>query len=74
MLKILRVILSVIGIALAGYVLITKNFVFMPYMLLAMGLLGLVTGVVELQAKRKTSAITNFFAAAFVFFVAIYIF
>lgn len=72
MLKILRIISSVIAFALAGYSLITKNFEFMPYMLLFLGLSVLVTGVLELKAKRKTSAIISFLAVAFAFFVVIY--
>ena len=71
MLKVLRIILSVIVIGLAVYGKITNNFEFMPYMMFFMGLLMLVTGVSELQAKRKTSAICIFLAAAFLFFVAI---
>jgi len=64
-LKILKVILSVIVIALAGYGLITKNFEFMPYMMLFLGVFMFVTGVAELQAKRKTNAISLILAAAF---------
>lgn len=73
-LKILKVILSVIVIALAGYGLITKNFEFMPYMMLFLGVFMLVMGISELQAKKKTSAISFILAAAFLFFVAIYTF
>ena len=51
MLKTLRIILSVIGMALAGYSLITKNFEFMSYMMFFVGVLMLVTGVAELQAN-----------------------
>ena len=73
-LKILKVILSVIVIALAGYGLITKNFEFMSYMILFLGVFILVTGVSELQEKKKTSAILFFLISAFLFFVAIYTF
>ena len=72
-LKILKVILSVIVIALAGYGLITKNFEFMPYMIFFLGVFMLVTGASELQAKKK-SAIFFILAAVFLFFVAIYTF
>lgn len=74
MLKKSRIILSVILIGFAAYVLITNNFEFITYMLLVMGVLGLLTGVAELQEKRKTSAVISILAGAFVFFVAIYIF
>ncbi|QOV11190.1 DUF3953 domain-containing protein [Viridibacillus arvi] len=74
MLKILRIISLVIAFALAGYSLITKDFKFMPYMLLFISVSSLVTGLLELKAKRKISAIISILAAAFGFFVAIYIF
>jgi Protein of unknown function (DUF3953) len=74
MLKILRIILSVIVMALAGYSLFTKNFEFMSYMMFFVGVLMLVIGVAELQAKRKTNAISSILAAAFLIFVAIYTF
>ncbi len=74
MLKILRIILSVIVMALAGYSIITKNFEFMPYMMFFVGVSMLVTGVAEFQAKRKSNAIPSILAAAFLFFVAIYTF
>ncbi|MDI2588611.1 DUF3953 domain-containing protein [Psychrobacillus sp. NEAU-3TGS] len=72
MLKILRIISSFITFALAGYSLITKNFEFMPYMLLFLCVSVFVTGVLELKAKRKTRAIISFLAVAFAFFVVIY--
>lgn len=74
MLKIVRLISSLIGIALASYGLITKNFEFMPYMMLFLGVSILVIGFLELQAKRKTSAIISILASAFILFVAIYTF
>jgi len=60
--------------ALAGYGLITKDFKFMSFMMFFVGVSMLVTGVAELQAKRKTNAISSILAAAFLFFVAIYTF
>ncbi|ETT80791.1 DUF3953 domain-containing protein [Viridibacillus sp. FSL R5-0477] len=74
MLKILRLISSVIVGGLAGYGLITDNFEFMPYMCLFFGVFLLVTGVSELQEKRNTSAIFTTLVAAFLCFVAIYTF
>ncbi|MFJ5625103.1 DUF3953 domain-containing protein [Peribacillus loiseleuriae] len=53
MLKILRIVLSVIVFALAGYSLITKNFEFIPYMMLFLGANVLVTGLIELQKDQK---------------------
>lgn len=72
--KIMKFTLSVIVIALAGYGLITKNFEFMPYMILFLGVFMLGTGVSELQAKKKTSAVFFILPAAFLFIVAIYTF
>ena len=74
MLKILRLISSISVMALAGYGLITDKFEFMPYMLFFLGVSLLVSGVLELQAKRKTSAIFTILAAAFLFYVAFYTF
>ena len=73
MLKILRIFSWIIAFALSGYSLITKNFELLPFMLFFFGVFVLVTGLLELQAKRKRSAITNIFAASFAFFVSIYI-
>jgi len=39
---------------------------------LFLGVFMFVTGVAELQAKRKSNAISLILAAAFLFFVAIY--
>ncbi len=74
MLKTFRILLSIIVFGLASYSLITQNFEFMPYMLFALGVLSLITGITELKAERKTSAILSILAAAFVLFVAIYTF
>lgn len=64
-LEILRTFLSAAVIALAGYSLITKNF---------LGVLLLFMGVSEIQAKRKTSTIIPILAPAFSFLVSIYTF
>ncbi|WP_430786737.1 DUF3953 domain-containing protein [Virgibacillus flavescens] len=74
MLKISRIILSVIVIAIAVYVLITKNFEFLPLMILFLSILIMVGGLVELQAKKKTNAIISILASTFLLFVAIYTF
>ncbi|GGH70070.1 hypothetical protein GCM10010978_04620 [Compostibacillus humi] len=52
-LKIIRAIISVIVILLAGYGLITENFSFQPLMLFFLGLLLLVIGIGELQKGQK---------------------
>ncbi|MFF2755752.1 DUF3953 domain-containing protein [Psychrobacillus sp. NPDC058041] len=43
-------------------------------MLLFLGVFMLVTGILELQAKRKTSGIISILVASFALFVAIYTF
>ena len=74
MLKILRVISSISVMALGAYALITGKFESLPYMMFFLGVSLLVSGVLELQAKRKTSAIFTILAAAFLFYVAFYTF
>lgn len=74
MLKILRVLLSVIVIMLGSYSLITQNFEVMPYTFIILGMLFLITGSLELKAKREINAIISILAALFILFVAIYIF
>lgn len=74
MLKILRVLLSGIVILLGSYSLITRNFEVMPYIFLFLGVLFLITGSVELKAKRKINAIISILVAPIMFFVAIYTF
>lgn len=72
MLKILRIIFSVIVITLAGYSLITKNFEFMSYLMLFLGAFMLVTGLVELQKDRKRFEGYMFIIVSlFIFFVSI---
>ena len=70
----IRLVSSVIVMALAGYGLITDNFEFMPYMLLFLGVFLLVTGVFELQTKRKTSAIFTILTAQFYFMLRFILF
>ena len=69
-LKILRIVTSGIVFGLAIYSIITQNAVYMPYMLLLLGVSVLIMGVLELKAKRKTSAIISFFAVAFLFLLS----
>ena len=70
--KVLRIILAIVVIALSSYGLITGTTgVIIPYVLLSIGLMLLVTGVTEFQ-KRKPTAFTLFLAAVFSLFVAIY--
>lgn len=71
--KILRINLTIIIVALSVYGLTTgTSGVIMPYVLLLAGLMLLVMGIIEFQ-KRKATAFTIFLAAGFSLFVGIYI-
>ncbi|MBL3645967.1 DUF3953 domain-containing protein [Bacillus sp. RHFB] len=50
--KIVRIILAIIVLALSAYQLITENFELMPYSMLFLGAMILVTGLSELQKDR----------------------
>ncbi|MGF9975859.1 DUF3953 domain-containing protein [Viridibacillus arvi] len=70
--KKLRIILSVIVIALAGYSLITKNFEFMSYLMFFLGAFMLVMGLDELQKDRKRfEGYMCIIVSMFIFFVSI---
>ncbi|MDP4552798.1 DUF3953 domain-containing protein [Alkalihalobacillus macyae] len=70
--KILRISLAIIVVALASYGLITgTSGIILPYLMLLMGGMYLVIGVTEFQ-KRKPVAFTSFLVAGFSFFVGIY--
>jgi len=53
MLKISKVIIAIIVIGFSSYLLITKNFELMPYLMLFLAILMLVTGLIEYQRNRK---------------------
>ncbi|YCA45054.1 DUF3953 domain-containing protein [Bacillus sp. JZ8] len=53
MLKGLRIFLSVIVVILSGYSLLTQSFKVMPYSMLLLSALILVTGLIELQKNKK---------------------
>ena len=71
-LKILRLILALIVVALSSYALITgtSSRAIIPSILLFLGLMLLVTGITEFREKRKTTAITLFFVSGFNFYVS----
>ncbi|MCK2021129.1 DUF3953 domain-containing protein [Peribacillus frigoritolerans] len=68
--KIVRIILAIIVLALSAYQLITETFV-MPYLMLIVGALMLVTGLVELQKDRKGGFFGCVVVSFFLFFVSI---
>ncbi|ULM96409.1 DUF3953 domain-containing protein [Peribacillus frigoritolerans] len=68
--KIVRIILAIIVLALSAYQLITETFV-MPYLMLIVGAFMLVTGLVELQKDRKGGFLGCVVVSLFLFFVSI---
>ncbi|MBT2719226.1 DUF3953 domain-containing protein [Bacillus sp. ISL-57] len=70
--KIVRVILAIIVLALSAYQIITQNFELMPYSMLFLGAIMLVTGLVELQKDRKRFwGYMSIVVSLFLFFVSI---
>ncbi|EPD52113.1 DUF3953 domain-containing protein [Paenisporosarcina sp. FSL H8-0542] len=70
--KIIRIILGIIVIALSSYSLISRNFELMPFMMLFLGAFMLVTGLFELQKDRKRFEGYMFIIVSlFIFFVSI---
>ncbi|MFV8830369.1 DUF3953 domain-containing protein [Alkalihalobacterium sp. APHAB7] len=72
MLKVFRIIFSIIVVVLAGFMLLTQNFAFMSYLMLLLGVSILLTGVIELKKdKYAFTGYLSIFAALFVFYVSI---
>ncbi|CEG29034.1 DUF3953 domain-containing protein [Bacillus sp. B-jedd] len=71
MLLFLQIILSIAGISLAAYGLITEDFTFQPYMMLCLSLMMLVTGVKELQKGNKGTGWLSIGVFIFIFFVTV---
>jgi len=72
LIKTIRVIFSIITLALAGYGLATQNFKFMPFMMFSLGVTMLMAGLMELKRKPKSFwGYMNIAASLFVFFVSI---
>lgn len=70
--KIIRIILGIIVIALSSYSLISRNFELMPFMMLFLGAFMLVTGLSEIQKDRKRFEGYMFIIVSlFIFFVSI---
>lgn len=72
--KLLKIILCIIVFAIAGYSLWTDEYGTIPILLLAAGLMTLVSGVTEYQGKHKLNANLSFLSAGFCIFVCVYIF
>lgn len=71
MLKKTRIILGIIVLLLAGYGLITKNFVAQPIMMLGLSAFILVGGLTELNEGKKRRGYINLFLSAFVLFILV---
>jgi len=72
LLKIIKAIFSIIGIALAGYGLATKNFEFMPFMMFSLGVTMLMEGLMEHKRKPRSFWAYMYIATSlFGFFVSI---
>ncbi|KQU09252.1 hypothetical protein ASG65_28085 [Bacillus sp. Leaf13] len=69
--KIVRISLAIIVLALSAYLLITENFEFTPYLMLISGAIMLVRGLAELQKDRKGGFLGCVVVSLFLFFVSI---
>lgn len=72
MIKILRIVLSVVIIPLALYMLITKSFEWMPLNLFLLSLFTMVMGADEFIKGRKQYGYLNVAVSFFIVFVAFY--
>lgn len=71
MLNILQFILAIIAMALAIYGLVTGDFQFQNYMMLALGLMFLVMGIRAFKEEKKWNGWLFLVTALFTLFVAI---
>jgi len=71
LLNIIRVMLSVIVIALAGYSLISGNHSIMTYTMLFLGAMIVTMGIAEINEDRKKMRMISFIVSLFIFYVAI---
>ncbi|MBU8851681.1 hypothetical protein C2I27_13415 [Priestia megaterium] len=72
MLKALQLIFSIITVGLALYIMLTRNYQFLSFLNILLGLTMLVLGAIEWQKRKKTSAWLLFLVALFSWFVGIY--
>jgi hypothetical protein len=71
MLKIIRIILSIIVMVGGIYGLITSNNAMLPYMMGLLGVILIIWGFTELRNNRKAKGIFYFITATFVNYVVI---
>ncbi|MCM3192292.1 YczI family protein [Priestia megaterium] len=72
MLKALQLIFSIVTVGLALYIMLTRNYQFLSFLNILLGLTMLVLGAIEWQKRKKTSAWLLFLVALFSWFVGIY--
>lgn len=70
MLKKLRLLLGILVLVLAGFGLITKNFIAQPFMMLGLAAFILVGGLDELKQGKKRRGYINIFISVFILGVA----
>jgi hypothetical protein len=69
-LKIVKIILAIIVVALYAYQLITGSVELMPYSMLFLAVIMLITGLEELQKDRKGGSLRYVVVSLFLFFVS----
>ncbi|MEW9050486.1 MAG: hypothetical protein AB2392_04970 [Neobacillus sp.] len=65
----IRIILGIVVLVLAGYGLITQNFIAQPFMMLALCAFILVGGINEFKQGRKGRAFVSIAFSLFVFII-----
>lgn len=71
LLKKVRIILGIVVLLLAGFGLITKNFVAQPFMMVGLSAFILVGGIAELKQGNKRRGYMNIFLCVFVLAVLV---
>ncbi|MBM6384899.1 MULTISPECIES: DUF3953 domain-containing protein [Paenibacillus] len=71
MLVFLRILFLIVAVAIAGYGLISNNFDFQPFMILALGLSILVMGLQEFKKSKKRQGWLMMIVFGFALFVSI---
>jgi len=67
----LRIIFLIVAVAIAGYGLISNNFEFQPFMILALGLSILVMGLQEFKKNKKRQGWLMIIVFGFSLFVSV---
>ncbi|RWZ58755.1 DUF3953 domain-containing protein [Halobacillus fulvus] len=72
MLRASRLVLSIVTVAISVYILLTRNFDILPYMLAALGASTLLIGISEVQKDRRNFwGYTSIVVSFLVFYVSI---